>query len=245
MQANGEKEIEPRADVCLHTLLPATLCIALLFASSFDLISSAYTHYHRVLVLLLLATSRIREITSHTMLFTKREAASRWIAPLLLLLSSSIPCLADQEAFFQDEKYNHEDYGRWVTQKYKTSSIEPPRLNFMQPFTECDDGSYLFIAPRGDEANASFYIMDHEYASSSMLDTQTELMCAQRCFGLGTGSVVWTSLQLPGPAISRRAIFDLLGWKRRGWRSRRRQILYARQALPRARKDQCWQGHSR
>lgn len=90
-------------------------------------------------------------------------AITAWVTPFLLLLSSSLPCRADDRTFLKNNKYNAGEYGKYVVQQFKTSPIEPPRFNFMQPFSNCDDGSYLFIAPRGEIANSSFYIMDHEY----------------------------------------------------------------------------------
>lgn len=90
-------------------------------------------------------------------------APSRWLAPFLLLLASCAPCRADEKMFLQNNKYNAGEYGKYVTQSFKTSPIQPPRFNFMQPFTDCDDGSLLFIAPRGEVAYSSFYIMDAEY----------------------------------------------------------------------------------
>lgn len=60
----------------------------------------------------------------------------------------------------QSEEYNNGDFGEYPTHKFKTSSIEPPRLNFMKPFTNCDDGTYIFIAPRGYIAWSAFYILD-------------------------------------------------------------------------------------
>ena len=82
--------------------------------------------------------------------------------PSLLL---SIPqCRADQAPYYQDEKYNEGQYGRYVMQEFKTSDMVPPHINFMQPFNkpECDDGSFIFVAPRGNEPNASCYILDSE-----------------------------------------------------------------------------------
>lgn len=91
-------------------------------------------------------------------------AITKWITPFLLLLASSpAPCLADDKMFLKNSKYNAGEYGKYVTQSFRTTPIEPPRINFMQPFTNCDDGSFLFIAPRGEIAYSSFYIMDHEY----------------------------------------------------------------------------------
>jgi hypothetical protein len=83
---------------------------------------------------------------------------------LSCLLLSLSTCRADEEPFYHDDKFNNGEYGRYVQQEFKTSDMVPPRINFMQPFNkpECDDGSYIFVAPRGNVPNASFYIMDAE-----------------------------------------------------------------------------------
>lgn len=91
------------------------------------------------------------------------QFATRVTPLLLLLLASSHPCRADDKMFLKNDKYNAGEYGKYVTQHFRTTPIEPPRINFMRPFTNCDDGSYLFITPRGHEVSPSFYIMDHEY----------------------------------------------------------------------------------
>lgn len=64
------------------------------------------------------------------------------------------------EAFVHDLEFNAGNYGRYVTQTFKSSNITATRINMMQPFTECDDGSYIFISPRGedvDRPSASIY----------------------------------------------------------------------------------------
>lgn len=88
-----------------------------------------------------------------------------WPALLSTLLFLALRCRADQQPYYQDARFNDGEYGRYVMQEFKTRpEMVPPRINFMQPFNrpECDDGSYLFIAPRGNVPNASFYIMDSE-----------------------------------------------------------------------------------
>lgn len=89
--------------------------------------------------------------------------ACLWWATLLTCLLSR--CRADEKSYYKDSKYNQGDYGPYPRHKFKTSIIEPPRMNFMQPFTNCDDGSYLFVSPRGNVAYSSFYIVDHEYVA--------------------------------------------------------------------------------
>ena len=85
-----------------------------------------------------------------------------WLLSSFALLFAQ--CWADAEPYYRNDEYNEGAYGRYVQQEYKTSDIAPPRINFMQPFNkpECDDGSYIFVAPRGNVPNASFYIMDSD-----------------------------------------------------------------------------------
>lgn len=49
-----------------------------------------------------------------------------------------------------DIDYNNGAYGRYVTQTFTSANITVPRLNMDMPFTNCDDGSYLFVTPRGE-----------------------------------------------------------------------------------------------
>ncbi len=87
--------------------------------------------------------------------------------PLLLsALWTTLPlCRADQKPYLTNDDYNEGRLGRYVTQKFKTSELEPPLLNWMQPggFSNCDDGSYIFVSPRGNVPDATFYILDHEF----------------------------------------------------------------------------------
>lgn len=64
------------------------------------------------------------------------------------------------EAFFADADYNNGQYGLYVTQTFKSINITVPRLNMQKPFTNCDDGSYLFISPRGNVASPLAAIYD-------------------------------------------------------------------------------------
>lgn len=58
---------------------------------------------------------------------------------------------ATGEALLRDSAYNDGSYGRYVTQTFKSSNVSATRINMMQPFTGCDDGSYLFVTPRGED----------------------------------------------------------------------------------------------
>lgn len=54
------------------------------------------------------------------------------------------------EGLIQDVDYNRGAYGRYVTQTFRSANITVPRLNMDMPFTNCNDGSYLFVTPRGE-----------------------------------------------------------------------------------------------
>lgn len=85
------------------------------------------------------------------------------LVPLTALLALvAIPCQADQAPFYADSKYNDAEYGFYVTQTFKSSPqvTGVPVVNFMEPFTRCDDGSYLLITPRGRVAESTPMILD-------------------------------------------------------------------------------------
>lgn len=85
------------------------------------------------------------------------------LVPLIALLALvAIPCQADQAPFYADSKYNDAEYGFYVTQTFKSSPqvTGVPVVNFMEPFTRCDDGSYLLITPRGKVAESTPMILD-------------------------------------------------------------------------------------
>lgn len=54
------------------------------------------------------------------------------------------------EGLVQDADYNEGAYGRYVTQTFRSANVTVPRLNMDMPFSNCDDGSYLFVTPRGE-----------------------------------------------------------------------------------------------
>lgn len=85
------------------------------------------------------------------------------LVPLIALLALvAIQCQADQAPFYADSKYNDAEYGFYVTQTFKSSPqvTGVPVVNFMEPFTRCDDGSYLLITPRGKVAESTPMILD-------------------------------------------------------------------------------------
>ncbi|EME47594.1 hypothetical protein DOTSEDRAFT_60029 [Dothistroma septosporum NZE10] len=69
---------------------------------------------------------------------------------------------ADLTPFYADSKFNSGAYGKYVTQKFISNpEIKGvPVVNFMEPFSNCDDGSYLFVAPRGAVAQSTPMILD-------------------------------------------------------------------------------------
>lgn len=79
------------------------------------------------------------------------------------------------EAFVQDVEFNNGAYGLYVQQTFKSRNVTVPRLNMQQSFTNCDDGSYLFITPRGE-------VVDKPIAA--IYDAN--------------GSLVWTPEGIPG-----------------------------------------------
>lgn len=83
-------------------------------------------------------------------------------ALLSALLSLPPSCLADVTPFYANHKYNEAAFGPYVTQTFKSNPqvTSVPIVNFMKPFANCDDGSYLFIAPRGQVADSTPMILD-------------------------------------------------------------------------------------
>ncbi|KAF2161150.1 hypothetical protein M409DRAFT_69991 [Zasmidium cellare ATCC 36951] len=83
------------------------------------------------------------------------------LAALALLFLSTI-CLADVTPFYANDKYNKGSFGKYVTQTFKSNPevTAVPIINFMKAFTNCDDGSYLFVAPRGAVAPSTPMILD-------------------------------------------------------------------------------------
>ncbi|EMC95695.1 hypothetical protein BAUCODRAFT_499289 [Baudoinia panamericana UAMH 10762] len=106
-------------------------------------------------------------------MFSIVSLLSCFFVPILAAHSS-----ADEPPFFQSGEYNAGEYGKYVTQNFITANVTVPRLNVNRPFTNCDDGSYLFIAPRGEVANSSVCILD------------------------ASGSLVWCTSDFPGQAYN-------------------------------------------
>ncbi|KAK3629071.1 hypothetical protein LTR56_006532 [Elasticomyces elasticus] len=92
----------------------------------------------------------------------------------LFILSTA----AHDEAYHDSGRYNAGQYGDYVEQRFVSTNVTAPKLNFMRPFTNCNDGTYLFLAPRGSVMNSSICILD------------------------ATGNLVWTSSDFEGQAYN-------------------------------------------
>lgn len=81
---------------------------------------------------------------------------------LVSLLLTTTTCLADLTPFQHNEKFNKGRYGDYPTQTFRSNPAVTmvPQVNFMKPFTNCDDGSYLFLAPRGNTPDPTLVILD-------------------------------------------------------------------------------------
>lgn len=80
--------------------------------------------------------------------------------------------------FIEDEDFNQAAYGNYVLQFFKSANVSVPRMNMMKSFTACDDGSYIFVTPRGETVehpNAAIY--DARYDCIDTSDQFLEL-CA-------------------------------------------------------------------
>jgi len=87
----------------------------------------------------------------------------RLFLPVFLLIHSFLTtCLGDERPYFRNESYNNGEYGQYVTQTYRSSDVHSARLNVQSPFSKCDDGSKIFIAPRGEIADTKLMILDAE-----------------------------------------------------------------------------------
>ena len=104
----------------------------------------------------------------------------RWLSysSLALAIVFSTFSAAHDEALYKSTEYNGGQYGEYVAQRFVSTNVTAPRVNFMRPFTDCDDGSLLFIAPRGEKANSSVVILD------------------------ATGALVWTTSDYHGQAYN-------------------------------------------
>ncbi|CAK4032131.1 Hypothetical predicted protein [Lecanosticta acicola] len=81
------------------------------------------------------------------------------LTSILLTTKTSV---ADVTPFVNNAQYNAGKYGDYPTQTFKSNPAvtQVPRVNFMKPFTNCDDGSYLFLTPRGHAPDPTLVILD-------------------------------------------------------------------------------------
>lgn len=78
-----------------------------------------------------------------------------------LLVLASLPVgRADLLPFEHSDEFNDGEYGPWVLQGYHTTHLTSPRVNMMKPFSACEDGSKIFIAPRGEKIDPMPLILD-------------------------------------------------------------------------------------
>ncbi|KAK5130948.1 hypothetical protein LTR08_001551 [Meristemomyces frigidus] len=102
----------------------------------------------------------------------KPHAPHFLLAPCLLALSLllPLPSSADQPPYLNSAPYAAGLYGAYPHQTFRSSPLVAPLLNFHKPFSACDDGAHLFIAPRGAAADP--------YAGPMILDAQGSLVWA-------------------------------------------------------------------
>lgn len=90
-----------------------------------------------------------------------------WLNVLVWLVYFPTSILATKDAYMSSGEYNQGQFGHYVTQVFRSSPVVAARPNFMVPFSNCDDGMKLFVAPRGKKvaqlAHESAMIFDTKY----------------------------------------------------------------------------------
>ncbi|KAK4889247.1 hypothetical protein LTR27_011924 [Elasticomyces elasticus] len=72
------------------------------------------------------------------------------LAAVCFLVTIFSLCNASRDSYHRSSDYNSGHYGTHVTQTFRSTTIKALQLNLMLPFSACDDdGSKLFLAPRG------------------------------------------------------------------------------------------------
>lgn len=56
---------------------------------------------------------------------------------------------ADYGPYLQSEDYDEGKFGSWPTETYRSTPIIGPTLNYLESSTQCKDGQFTLIAPRG------------------------------------------------------------------------------------------------
>jgi hypothetical protein len=71
---------------------------------------------------------------------------------------------ADVDSYYQSTKFESGVAGKWPSQRFKSSGVTAPVLDFVKYGQACRDGLYTFIAPRGDsvQSSAGPMILDHD-----------------------------------------------------------------------------------
>lgn len=102
------------------------------------------------------------------MLPCKTGPTSTWLQCLVSALLLT-PILATRDAYMSSREYNAGMYGPYITQTFRSSPIVAARPNFMIPYSNCDDGMKLFVAPHGDKvqeiASPNAMMFDTKYVS--------------------------------------------------------------------------------
>ena len=77
---------------------------------------------------------------------------------LLLHLPSSIR--ADSPPYLADPSYERGAYGSYPSQSFLSSDLIAPRLNVLKDSPKCQDGLFIFMAPRGKALTSTPMILD-------------------------------------------------------------------------------------
>ncbi|KAK5127382.1 hypothetical protein LTR85_006721 [Meristemomyces frigidus] len=116
------------------------------------------------------AASYIQVMSLHESQASNDQARS--LGRITLIASLFVPVsLRHQQAKKESVEYNEGAYGKYVLQNFTSADVSAPVLNTVKSFTNCDDGSYLFITPRGEEATPTLVILD---ASGSLIWTTSD-----------------------------------------------------------------------
>lgn len=72
---------------------------------------------------------------------------------LLLLTLLSTGSLADEANLWRNENYANGSDGAFPLQRYRSTDVHGPILNYWQRSRACDEGGYTILAPRGDSVS--------------------------------------------------------------------------------------------
>lgn len=86
---------------------------------------------------------------------------STLVLPFFLFLLVGVH--ADVDSYYQSTKYEKGSAGKWPNQRFQSSQLTAPVLNFVRYGQACRDGLYTFIAPRGSSVpKAGPMILDQD-----------------------------------------------------------------------------------